>query len=396
MTTFASGRSAPLLGFGVAQPVPITLSAAAYAGAFVYGQDGQMYFSNGTSWLLNTPQFFDRTGPNASPGRPVLVLGQDAQLAPETNVDVAIALRGIGALSIDVPDNTIAGGNKRGEAAIDFQNERTNADQVAAANRSVISGGRRNKIDTSAVTGTIGGGQDNLLSGGASATIAGGTTNVASAAQTTVGGGNGNTASGTLAVVCGGGSNVADGARSVVVGGSRGTTRGTTGRIVFSGHGGFVGDTGSSNLGTAQASLVVIRRETTTGAAGQTITTNNGGLTADNMPVMPNNSVYAFRGQVVCRQVGGSAGTVGDSKAWEISGAIKRGANAASVALLGTPTITVIGADAGLGANNSTGATLGVSANATNGYLAVNATGEADKTLRWVGTLLLTEVVATV
>lgn len=425
MTKFASGRTAPFLGFGVAQPVPIALNAAAYAGAFVYGQDGQMYFSNGTAWLLNAPQYFDRTGPNAAPARPVLVLGQDALAVPEANVDLALVLRGTGALQVDVPDNTVTGGAKRGEAAVDLQNERTNADQVAGANRSVIAGGRRNKIDPAAVVSFIGGGQDNVATGvvsvvgggngntasgtrstlgggefnvasGNRSVVGGGTSNVASNDRSTVGGGASNTASGGHSTVGGGLFNVADGDRSVVVGGGRGTARGTIGRIVLPGQGGFVSDSGATNLGTAQCSLMVLRRETTDATADVPINANNGGNTADNGPVMPDNSVYAFRGQIVCRQVGGAAGTVGDSKAWEISGAIKRGSGAGSVALLGTPTITVLGADAGLGANNSTGAVASIVTDATHGLLRVRGTGEANKTLRWVATLLLTEVVASV
>jgi hypothetical protein len=73
-------------------------------------------------------------------------------------------------------------------------------------------------------------------------------------------------------------------------------------------------------------------------------------------------------------------------------GAIKRGANAAATALLGTPTITVVGADTNLGANNATGAIIAVAANTTLGGLVINVTGQTNKNLRWVATVETTEV----
>jgi hypothetical protein len=49
-TRFASGRGT-LVGRGIALPVPIALEPAAYAGAYAYGEDGLVYYCDGTVWL---------------------------------------------------------------------------------------------------------------------------------------------------------------------------------------------------------------------------------------------------------------------------------------------------------------------------------------------------------
>lgn len=60
--------------------------------------------------------------------------------AATTNADAAIVPKGTGALLAAIPDNTAAGGNKRGTNSIDLQTTRTNADQVASGNCSVVIG----------------------------------------------------------------------------------------------------------------------------------------------------------------------------------------------------------------------------------------------------------------
>jgi hypothetical protein len=60
--------------------------------------------------------------------------------AATTNADAAIVPKGTGALLAAIPDNTTTGGNKRGANSIDLQTTRTNADQVASGNCSVVIG----------------------------------------------------------------------------------------------------------------------------------------------------------------------------------------------------------------------------------------------------------------
>jgi hypothetical protein len=73
-------------------------------------------------------------------------------------------------------------------------------------------------------------------------------------------------------------------------------------------------------------------------------------------------------------------------------GAIKRGVNAAATALLGTPTITVVGADGSLGSTNGSGAIIEIVADTDFGGLAVVVLGATARTLRWVATVETTEV----
>lgn len=61
-------------------------------------------------------------------------------IAGTTNADVAIVPKGTGAFMLDIPDNAATGGNKRGSNAIDLQTSRTNANQVASGNNSIVIG----------------------------------------------------------------------------------------------------------------------------------------------------------------------------------------------------------------------------------------------------------------
>jgi len=89
-----------------------------------------------------------------------------------------------------------------------------------------------------------------------------------------------------------------------------------------------------------------------------------------------------FRGEVVSGVTGG-----GNTKGWFIEGVIKRGANAASTALVGTPTVTSLYADAGAATW-----TIAVTADTTNGGLAVTFTGQAGTTIRTVCQVRTTEM----
>ena len=368
-TRFASGRET-LVGRGIPQVVPITLDAAAYAGALVYGIDGNFYRSNGTTWLLEAPQVFNTSAPNATV--PVMAVRPDPAQNAATNVDAAIVPRGTGALLADIPDNTAAGGNKRGANAVDWQTVRGAASQVASGAAAFIGGGQNNTA--SGLNATIGGGLNNTASNGRS-TVGGGENNAASGYQSTVGGGQNNTASGSF---------------NTIPGGYSADTRNLYGRLSYA-SGRF------TTNGDAQYGLHVLRRATTDATqAGLGADANapiySPGTSTTNIPILPNNSLYSFRIRVSCIQEGGTAGVAGDCKAWDIVGAIKRGANAAATALLGTPTITVLGADTNLGATNDTGAIISVIANTTLGGLVINVTGQVNKNLRWVATVETTEV----
>lgn len=76
------------------------------------------------------------------------------------HADVAILPKGSGAILAHVPNNAAAGGNKRGNGAVDLQRMRASADQVASGNNSVISGGANNK--SSGAASGVGYGSDNI------------------------------------------------------------------------------------------------------------------------------------------------------------------------------------------------------------------------------------------
>ena len=148
------------------------------------------------------------------------------------NVDIAIAPRGTGALSLDVPDNSVLGGNCRGDNAVDGQMVRTLATQVASGTQSVLGGGSGNTASgtnsvvdggltntASGTTSVVGGGTGNTADTTA-ATVSGGATNSATGVNSTVGGGSGNTASSTGSTVAGGTTNVSSGSNSFVGGGT--------------------------------------------------------------------------------------------------------------------------------------------------------------------------------
>lgn len=104
---------------------------------------------------------------------------------------------------------------------------------------------------------------------------------------------------------------------------------------------------------------------------------------AANQIILPNNSAFAFTIQVVARQqaAGGTA-----SAAWKIEGLIRREGTAATTTLVASTT-TVI--------SNVPGWSVAVSANTTNGALAVTVTGAAATNIRWVATTQTSEVIYT-
>jgi hypothetical protein len=147
------------------------------------------------------------------------------------------------------------------------------------------------------------------------------------------------------------------------------------GKYAYAG-GQFAG--GGAATGDSQTGTFVLRRETTN-ATATVITTTNGAAAADNQVILPNNSAYAFTGIVVARQQA-SGGTA--SAAWKVEGLIRREANAASTVLVAS-TVTAI--------DNTPGWTLALSADTTNGGLAVTATGAAATNIRWVATISTSE-----
>ncbi len=263
----------------------------------------------------------------------------------------------------------VGGGNNQATGSYSFIGG--GGDAGSSANRNVASG------DWS----TVGGGIKNTASGVGSF-VGGGGFNTASIVP--------NTASGILSSILGGGNNTASSNYSSVVGyqstangtfsscfGAYGSTRGITGNMVFSPSFAPI----SSTAGTQQTALLVLGKQTTD-ATASVLTSDGGAGATTNQVILPNNSGYYFKGSVIANVTGG-----GNTKAWAIEGAIKRGANAASTALVGTPTVTSSYADAGASTWDIT-----ATADTTNGGLKITFTGQASTTIRCVAKLETTEV----
>jgi hypothetical protein len=190
-------------------------------------------------------------------------------------------------------------------------------------------------------------------------------------------GGPTNTASGVSSAVLGGELNIASGIYSAVLAGSFGTTRGIAGNIVSSACSQPLG----AALGYCQLGMLILARQTTN-ATATVLASDANAAAATNQITLPNNSAYYFRGEIIAGVTGG-----GNTKGWFIEGAIKRGANAAATALVGTPTVTSNYADAG-----ASTWTVAVTANTTLGCITITVTGQAATTIRWVAQVRTTEM----
>jgi len=143
------------------------------------------------------------------------------------------------------------------------------------------------------------------------------------------------------------------------------------------GNGGF-----GLTLGASQSGTFVLSRSTTSTTPTELTTTGSAASTT-NQIILPNNSAYSFSGTIIARQQA-SAGS--DYAAWEIKGALLRDANAAST-VLGNGIKNKLYASAGASAWD-----IALTADTTNGGLAITVTGAAATNIRWVATVNTSEV----
>ena len=146
------------------------------------------------------------------------------------------------------------------------------------------------------------------------------------------------------------------------------------GKLVFAG--GFF-----SAVGDAQTGVLVLRSDTTDATPEALTTSNSGGYVGNfNHTVLPDNSAFAFHGTIVARQQA-SGGTA--SAAWKVEGLIRREGSAGTTVLVNSAT-TVL--------DNTPSWGLALSANTTDGGLAITVTGAASTNIRWVATIHTSEV----
>ncbi len=380
--------------------------------------------AGGGGGLANFTDAVNSSAPNATVPAASLTATNAA-----SNVDAIISPKGSGAFLAVTPDNTTAGGNKRGTYAVDLQRSRIASTQVASGTYAIIGGGANNSATasysviaggenntaSSAGFSAVSGGKNNTASGlysvvaggfqnpasGNYSMIGGGTTNTASGQSSVVSGGDSNVASSSQASIGGGYSNLASGGSSTISGGDRNTAAGncaaisggllnvasgdfSTARGAFATARGIHGVDAKSGgqfaaTGDAQSGTYILRRST--GDATQAELTANGlPATGTTRITLPNNATYSFTGQLSARS------SAGDSAAWRFAGTIERGANAAATTLLG-----VSAADTHSEAGSSAW-TIAVDADTTNGSLRLRVTGAAATTIRWVAGVETVEV----
>ena len=263
----------------------------------------------------------------------------------------------------------VGGGNNQATGSYSFIGG--GGDAGTAANRNVASGdwsfvgGGRGNQATGVGSFIGGGGLQTGFSGG----------NTASGEASTVAGGFGNNAANIGVSIVGGYQNFANGAYSTAIG-RYAATRAISGNVAISPCSVPI----SANLGNSQVALLVLARQTTD-ATATVLTSDAIAASGTNQVILPNNSAYYFTGEVVSGVTGG-----GNTKGWTISGLIKRGANAGATTLVGS-TVTSLYADAGAATW-----TIALSADTTNGGLAVTFTGQAATTIRTVCQIRTTEM----
>jgi hypothetical protein len=182
------------------------------------------------------------------------------------------------------------------------------------------------------------------------------------------------TASGTRSIVIGQEFALASGAGSIALGHGRAIL---DGKLAFG-----VGYYSNANALEAQTGTMVLIRATTD-ATATVLTSDNSAPGALNQVVLPNNSVFAFTGLIAARQQS-SGGT--QSAGWKIEGLIRRGGSAGTMDLVASAINTI---------SNVPGWVIALTADTTNGGLAVTVTGAAATNIRWAATMQTSEVVYT-
>ena len=204
----------------------------------------------------------------------------------------------------------------------------------------------------------------------------------------TVVGGAGSSATGGNSTVIGGFTNVASATGSTVLGGeyndatqSYSFAHGYHAQALIYGKEAHASGRFSAD-GDAQAGTFVLRSDTTD-ATPEALTANNSTASTTNQIILPNNSAYSFSGTIIAREQA-SAGS--DYAAWEIKGALLRDGSAATT-VLGNGIKNSLYASAGASAWD-----VSLTADTTNGGLAIAVTGAAATNIRWVATVNTSEV----
>jgi hypothetical protein len=340
---------------------------AGTSGSAVTTQSGTMNATtavtlSGSNANIKVGQLITGTSINTSPNTYVAAISG-------TSLTLSQAASGssTSTLSFFTPHGVVVGGGNN-QATGSYSFIGGGGDAGTAANRnsaagdwSSVVGGIKNTIASTSPYSVIAGGFNSSITGNGYSFLGSGILHSISNDYTSVVGGYSNTASGRFSFVAGGG---------------YGTTRAISGNHVFPAC--FVPIAFAS--GVSQSALLILARETTD-ATATALTSTSAAASTINQVILPNNSAYFFRGEVISGKTAG-----GDTKGWTIEGVIKRGANAAATTLVG---VTVLSTHADAGA--ATWA-IAVTADTTNGGIRVTFTGQAATTIRTVCQIRTTEM----
>jgi len=296
-------------------------------------------------------------------GRNTLPIG--GQATPDANVSIFFQPRGYGGILTSVPDANYTGssgghpGGSRGFYSVDLQLARASASSVAGGQFSALLGGYDNSIVNAAYAAGIGGASNSITGDGA--------------------------------VAVGGLSNTVDGVTSVILGGNYAWTRGITFYNVIT-NSGIMYSSAVASSAFAQGASMSLGGATSTTSPTRIITTSGSASVVNATPnrnvlILPNSSLFGFKGTLVAAVTGGAGNAV-----WTFEGSIGRGTSAASTALIGTPTISLMAID---GAAITNGWSFEITADTVNGCLRITVRGDATNTIRWYCRLETTEVAYT-
>lgn len=298
--------------------------------------DGDLVIEGGGAGLT----LFEESRSVASPNDTVPVHALTA-IGAESNIDFVIAPKGTGALMLQVPDNTTAGGNKRGAQAIDLQTGRTNATNVASGSKAVAIG------------------YSCLASGAGSVAIGNFSTATGSGAFAAVNG----TATGSQSVALGIGA-TSSGAKSAAV--SPDSQAKLSGSVALCG--------ANRASSAARSQIVLLRVFARTTDPTPTVAVSDQGIPgSSNQLVVDNNSSNSVR----VRAMAMNTAAAGGCKTWEGRAVVQRGANAASISLV-MSSLTSDYTHASMAECD-----LVLSASTAHGALVATVTGIAGMTIRW-------------
>lgn len=367
-------RISPIISFAALVATVFTIAVSAVAGPFAGGggSSGQAVNAMTDSWT-NSGTTYDgikltiTDTASAATSKVLNILGGASGTTAVFQVRKDGAFQTPGPFTLQFSDNTTTGGNARGVGAVDLQYSRTAATAVASGQNSFTAGYN----NTASSNQSIAIGQSAIAN--STSSIAIGSVAQSSATESVAIGYSAYQTAGTHSLALSTYYAQTTGTESVSIG-SLVTDRGLN-YAHFESNGQF------SAIGDSQTGRYFLRKITTDNTTGIVLTADTGAAGATNQVVMPNNSVYTFEALITARRTDSA-----DYGSWRIIGAIRRNANAAATALVGTPTVTVVGAPSG------TWTAPAAVADTTNGGLQITVGGGTASTVRWLALVQTVEV----